>query len=66
MEEERIQSIIFSESDFIKLIRALDVNKAHSQDNISVRMIKLWINYVAHPPTLTFQNSMIAGTFLTP
>ena len=66
MTEERIQSINFSESDAIKLIKALDVNKAHSQDNISVRMIKLWTNYVAHPLTLTFQNSMAAGTFGTP
>ena len=35
MMEERIQSITFSESDVIKIIRALDVNKAHDRDNIS-------------------------------
>ena len=33
MTEERIQSITFSESDFIKIIRTLDVNKAHGHDN---------------------------------
>ena len=47
MTEERIQSITFSEPDVIKIIRALDVNKAHAHDNISVRMIKLCTNSVA-------------------
>ena len=65
MTEERIQSITFSESDVIKIIRTLDVNKAHGHDNISVRMIKLCINSVAHPLTLIFQNSMTASTFPT-
>ena len=65
MTEERIQSITLSESDVIKVIRTLDVNKAHGQDNISVRMINLCTNSVAHPLTLIFQNSMAAGTFAT-
>ena len=63
--EQQIQSITFSESDVIKIIRTLDVNKAHGHDNISVRMIKLCINSVDHSLTLIFQNSMSAGTFPT-
>ena len=46
-------------------MRALDINKAHGHDNISVRMIKLCTNFVAHPLTLIFQNSMAASTFDT-
>ena len=65
MTDECIQSLTFSESDVIKILRTLDVNKAHGHDNISVRMIKLCINSVAHPLTLIFQNSMAAGTFPT-
>ena len=65
MTEERIQSMTFSESDVIKIIRTLDVNKAHRHDNVSVRMIKLCINSVVHPFTFIFQNSMAAGTFPT-
>ena len=65
MKEERIQSITFSEPDVIKITRALDVNKAHGHDNISVKMIKLCTNSVAHPLTLIFRNSMAAGTFAT-
>ena len=65
MTEERIKSIAFSESDVIKIIRTLDINKAHGHDNISVRMIKLCTKSVARPLTLIFQNSMAAGTFAT-
>ena len=63
MTEERIQLITCSESDVVKIIRAVD--KALDHDNISVRMIKLCTNSVAHPLTLIFQNSMAAGTFAT-
>ena len=41
----------------------MDVNKAHSHDNISVRMIQLWAIFVSRPLTLIFQNSLAAGTF---
>ena len=34
-------------------------------NNISVRMIKLCTNSVAHPLTLIFRNSMTAGKFAT-
>ena len=65
MTEERIQSITFSESYVIKIIRTLDVNKAHDHDNTLVRKIKLYINSVAHPLTLIIQNSLADGTFPT-
>ena len=39
------------------------VNKAHSHDNILVRMTNF--NSVAHRLTLIFQNSLAAGTFAT-
>ena len=65
MTEERIQSITFGESVVIKIIRALDVDKTHGHDDISVRMRKLSTNSVPHLLTLIFQNSMAAGTFAT-
>ena len=65
MMEEHIHSVTLSESDVIKMIRVLDVNEAHGHDNISVRMIKLCTNSVAHPLSLIFQNSVAAGTFAT-
>ena len=43
----------------------IHVNKAHGHNNISVSMTKLCTNSVAHPLTLIFQNSLVAGTFAT-
>ena len=50
----------------IKIVRALDVNKAHGHDNVLDRMIKLCTNFVAYPLTLIFQNSAATGTFSHP
>ena len=58
-----IFTICFGESDVIKLIKALDVSKAHSYDGISVKMIKVCAHSVAHPLKLIFQNSLVAGIF---
>ena len=65
MTKERIHSTTFSESDVIKIIRALHVNKTLGHDNVSVRMIKLCTNSVSHSLTLIFQNFRAAGTFVT-
>ena len=65
MTEERIQSTTFCESDVLKIIRTLDVNKAHGHDNVSVKINTLCTTSVAHSLTLIFQNSMAAGTFAT-
>ena len=60
MTEEHVQLITFSGSDGIKIFRALDVTKIHGHDNISVRIIKLYIKSVAHQLT-----SIPSGTFAT-
>ena len=58
MTEERIHSITFSESDVIEIVTALDVNEAHGNDNISVRMIQLgW-----GKPTVVFPNIFLSET----
>ena len=53
------------DSDFAKLRKALDINKAHGHDNVLVSMIKICTNSVAHRLTLIFRNSMAADTFTT-
>ena len=65
MMKECLHSITFSESDVIKIVRALDVNKVHGHDSILVRIIKLSITAVAHLLTLIFQNSAAAVKFAT-
>ena len=37
--------------------------KANDHDGISVKMIKICADYIAHPLTLIFQNSLVVGIF---
>ena len=62
--EEHIH-ITFSESNVITIKRALDVNKAHDHDNISVRMMKLYTKSVPHRLAFIFQKSPAADAFTT-
>ena len=39
--EKRLTKIRFSEDDIAKIIQNLDPNKAHSHDQISIRMLKI-------------------------
>ena len=61
MTKHRIETLCFGKSDVIKLIKALDVSKGHGHDTISVKMIKICADSIAHPLTLIFQNSLVAG-----
>ena len=63
MTKDRIQTLCFGKSDVIKLIKALDVSKAHGHDGISVKMIKICADPKAYPLTFIFQNSFVAGVF---
>ena len=63
MTKDRIKTLWFCKSGVIKLIKALDVSKAHGHDGISVKMIKICADSIAHPLTLISQNSVAAGIF---
>ena len=63
MTKDRIKTLWFFKSGVIKLIKALDVSKAHGHDEISVKMIKIYADFITHPLTLIFQNSLAAGIF---
>ena len=58
-----IKTLCFCKSDVIKLIKAVDVSKAHGHDGISVEMIKICADSITHPLILIFQNSLVAGIF---
>ena len=47
MTKDRIKTLCFCKSDVIKLIKALDVSKAHGHDGISVKMIKICADSIA-------------------
>ena len=39
--QSRLTSLDFSEEEILKIIRALNIHKAHGHDDISIRMIKI-------------------------
>ena len=39
--QSRLNSINFNEDEILKIIKALNIHKAHGHDDISIRMIKI-------------------------
>ena len=46
-----------------KIIRALNINKANGDDDISIRMIKIGDSALMKPLSIIFNNSLKTGTF---
>ena len=53
----------FADDGILKIIRALDINKAHGHDEISVRMIKICDDAIIEPLSLIYKNCIENGTF---
>ena len=58
LKNSRISSVPSSDNLVINIIRNLNVNKAHSHDDISIRMIKICDEYLVKPLSIIFQNSL--------
>ena len=56
--KSRINSVPFSDNLVINLIINLNVNKAHSHDNISIRMIKMCDESLLKPLSMIFRNTL--------
>ena len=68
--QSRLTSIDFDEDELLKIIRALNINKAHGHDDISIRMIKICDKSLIKPLTFLFKTSdrhtiLIFGKSLT-
>ena len=61
--EARFSKISFSDDQILKILRALDINKAHGYDEISIRMLKLCDKSIIPPLSLLFQNCIDTRTF---
>ena len=59
-----LESITISESDILKTIRSLDINKAHGHDDISVRMMKICDDAIVKPFKMLFVNLVNRPSFL--
>ena len=53
----RLTSLDVSEEEILKIIRALNIHKAHGHDHTSIRMIKICDKSFLKPLVLLFQNS---------
>ena len=53
----RLCTLNFNEEEIIKIIRNLNVHKAHGHDDISIRMIKICDKSILKPLILLFKNS---------
>ena len=55
--QSRLCTLNFDEEELIKLIRNLNVHKAHGHDDISIRMIKICHKSILKPLIILFENS---------
>ena len=55
--QSRLYSIDLIFEEISKIIRSLDVNKAHGHDDISVKMLKICDNSLVRPLSLLFEKS---------
>ena len=55
--QSRLCTLHFDEKELIKIIRNLNVHKAHGHDDISIRMIKICDKSILKPLILLFENS---------
>ena len=60
---ETLSSLKIIASDIRKIIKALNVNKAHGHDEISNRMPKLCESAISEPLYLNFKNCFSSTTF---
>ena len=55
--QSRLSSISFNEDEILKIVRALNINKAHGHHDISIRMMKICDRSILKPLIILFENS---------
>ena len=58
MTQATLRSLDFNEGTILKIIRALNINKAHGHNDISIRMIKICDESLLKPLLILFKNSL--------
>ena len=58
-----ISAVDFENQDIFKIIRALDINRAHDHDNILTHMIKICDSSIVKQLSMIFCNSLNSGIF---
>ena len=60
---KRLYKLNIKEDDILKIIRKLNVNKAHGHDDISIRMLKNCDSVLTEPLSIIFNNCIDHGVF---
>ena len=60
---ERLSSVKITDDDILKIIAKLDPNKAHGNDKISIRMIKICSTSICKPLRLIFNHCIDNGIY---
>ena len=61
--ENRLSTINFRDEDVLKIIKSLNINKAHSHDDNSIRLLQICGAEVMIPLSLIFKNCILYGDF---
>ena len=61
--ENRLSTISFKDEDVLKIIKSLNINKAHGHDDISIRLLQICGAEVVKPLSLIFKNCIQYGIF---
>ena len=61
--QSRLFSINFEKEDILKIMRNLNVNKAHGHDNISIQMLKTFDSILVETLSLIYKNCINSGVF---
>ena len=62
--QSRLGTLDFNQNEFLKIIRALNIHKAHGNDVISIRMIQICDRTLLKPLIIIFQNSVKYSHYL--
>ena len=61
--DNRLSTVTFSQDDIGKISQNLNTNKAHSHDNISIRMLKICVSSIYGPIEFIFKEALSTGLF---
>ena len=61
LEKARWNFKSFSDDDILKTIKALDIHKAHSCDDIYIRMMRIYNDVVINPLSIIYKNRIENG-----
>ena len=56
--QSRLGTLDFNENEILKIIRALNIHKAHGHDDIFIRMIQICDRTLVKPLIIIFENSV--------